>query len=113
MLVLSLCRGQFARGCLLALPIWCSQTGCGLADSKKVTQALSPPGAVPEVRSQQSEVIPAAATNLPPATLADGQVAVRVVAYVNKSPIFESDLRESVANRMQEVASLAEPERSQ
>ncbi|HEV3146508.1 MAG TPA: peptidyl-prolyl cis-trans isomerase [Gemmataceae bacterium] len=114
MLALSLCRGRFVYGCLLAVPLWLIQAGCVLSDSNKAPQTPTPqlPG-IPEAKSPQDNVIPAAAMSLPATTLADGQVAVRVVAYVNKTPIFETELREAVANRMHEVADLTEPQRSE
>ncbi|HLW66626.1 MAG TPA: peptidyl-prolyl cis-trans isomerase [Gemmataceae bacterium] len=109
------CGGWFARGCLLALPLWLIQAGCGLSDSGKTVQSPPPPAgpATPETKPPQNTVIPAAAMSLPPTTLADGMVAVRVVAYVNKTPVFESELREAVAHRMGEVAELVDPQRSQ
>ena len=108
------CRGRLAYGFLLALPLWLIQAGCGLSDSNKGAPSPPPPAPpMPDTKPAPDNVIPASATNLPPTTLADGLVAVRVVAYVNKTPIFESELRDSVAHRMGEVAELVEPQRSE
>jgi parvulin-like peptidyl-prolyl isomerase len=113
MLAHALTRGRFVRGCLLALPLWLIQAGCGLSDSNKTAPSPPPAPAKPEQKPSESNIIPASATSLPPTTLADGLVAVRVVAYVNKTPIFENELRDGMAHRMGEVADLSEPQRSE
>jgi peptidyl-prolyl cis-trans isomerase SurA len=60
-------------------------------------------------RSQKPESPPV--VTLPPATLADGEVVVKVVAYVNNVPIFESELREKLIPRLRELENLSESER--
>ena len=80
------------RRCLLALPLGVG-AGC-LTNGSATSQppAGNAPPANPTLYRPQKldDVRPAAATSLPPTTLADGKVAVRAVAYVNNSPIFET-----------------------
>jgi parvulin-like peptidyl-prolyl isomerase len=104
------------RGWLLAISLMWASLGChmfgsGKPDPRTARPTLAPPlpPVMSKARSQKSET---ALTGLPPVTLADGDVAVRTVAYVNNTPIFESELREMVAFRLREVMELQEPDRS-
>ena len=103
------------RRCLLALPL---ALGAGCLSSGSATSqppASNAPPANPTLYRPQKidDVRPAAATSLPPTTLADGKVAVRAVAYVNNSPIFETELRDAVMQHIRELSKLNEPERSE
>jgi parvulin-like peptidyl-prolyl isomerase len=66
----------------------------------------TPPSAV---RTQKPEQPPVIA--LPPATAADGKVEVKVVAYVNNMPIFDSEVREGLMMRLRELEGLSESQR--
>jgi parvulin-like peptidyl-prolyl isomerase len=106
--------GRFVRGFLLAFPIWLAPAGCGLADSNKVAPPAAPANPMPAVKPQQSQdVIPASALSLPPTTAVDGQVAVRIVAYVNRNPIYEHEVLDGIGAHLSELESLAEPERTE
>jgi hypothetical protein len=61
---------------------------------------------------QKPDPQPASAVVLPAVARGGGEVAVRVMAYVNNSPIFENELRDAAAQRMRELAGLVEPERT-
>lgn len=98
---------------LLIFSSACFGTGCNLFGKPKQTSPGFPSPSLPvypTARSQKAETPPK--VGLPPITLADGEVAVRAVAYVNNSPIFESELREAMLFRLREAAELQEPERS-
>lgn len=98
-------------GLLLILSM-CAGMGCNLFSKSPSGPSLPAPAlpVYPKARSQKAEAPPK--VGLPPVTLADGEVRVRTVAYVNNSPIFESELREAMLFRMREAAELQEPERS-
>ena len=104
------------RGLLLSAPV-CLGLGCeslGLTREKPIGigSPMAPPKPV-ALRSQNpAPPAPTTPVGLPPVTIADGEVAVRAVAYVNNTSIFESELQEAVILRMREVAELQEPERS-
>jgi parvulin-like peptidyl-prolyl isomerase len=99
---------------LLMISSVCAGLGCSLFGKPKAAAPTMPAPVMPVIpkaaRSQKAET--PAKVGLPPVTLADGEVKVRAVAYVNNSPIFESELREAMLFRMREVAELQEPERS-
>jgi parvulin-like peptidyl-prolyl isomerase len=102
---------------LLMISTVCAGVGCRMfgakTDSAAASRTLAPPlqPVMAKARSQKSET--ANGASLPPVTLADGEVAVRTVAYVNNTPIFESELREMIMFRLREAADLPEPQRSQ
>src|SRR5262245_24107053 len=92
--------------------------GCGVFGKKnKLAQPALPgkPRQVPgadmskvkptTARSQKPDQPPVIA--LPPATAADGDVKVKVVAYVNNMPIFDSEVRESLVMRGRELEGLS------
>src|SRR5262245_20735099 len=106
------------RALLLIAPL-CA--GCGLLGKKPKSaspvlpgQSIKLPGtdmskttAPPTTaRSQKADTPPVIA--LPPATAADGKVEVRVVAYVNNMPIFDSEVREALVMRLRELEGLSE-----
>ncbi len=99
---------------LLLISVVVAGAGCNLFGKSKSNATMLPGPSMPIVpkstRSQKADAAPK--IGLPPVTLADGQVQVRAVAYVNNSPIFESELREAMLFRMREAAELQEPERS-
>src|SRR5262245_64973505 len=104
---------RLVRGCLLASPFLLGAVGC-VGGPQVISANGSVNGLANSVRSQQpGEVVPATAIKLPPTTLADGTVAVRAVAYVNNSPVYENEWRDAVNQRAREFAALEEPERSQ
>lgn len=101
------------RGLLLSSPLL-FQVGClGLKTKPKAKSP--PPLTVPStaapktLRSQKPE--PPPVIGLPKATLADGEIAVRVVAYVNNIPIFDTELREGLMLRLRELEGLSDTER--
>jgi parvulin-like peptidyl-prolyl isomerase len=105
------------RSLLLGTPV-CLGLGCGSFGQEKqkpigIGSPMLPPAPV-ALRSQKPDPPAPAEPNvgLPPVTLADGEVAVRAVAYVNNTPIFESELQEAVVLRLKDVAELQEPQRS-
>jgi parvulin-like peptidyl-prolyl isomerase len=97
--------------------------GCGLLHKKpkKVTPGLPgskltlPGSQMPTVsppsltRSQKPEQPPIIA--LPPSTPADGKVEVKVVAYVNNMPIFDSEVREALMMRVRDLEGLSDSQR--
>src|SRR4051794_27762649 len=100
------------RGLLLTVALW-TGVGCNLFSKKPKSagpvlpgQSIKLPGtdmsktAPPPTtaRSQKPEGPPVIA--LPPSTAADGDVKVRVVAYVNNMPIFDSEVREGLVMRL-------------
>lgn len=97
------------RTWLWASPLWLATAGC--------LSAGSPPGQPMPTSARPQKPDPAvkqaSTVNLPPVTLADGKVAVRAVAYVNNSPIFETEWRESVMQRARDIINLPEPGRSE
>jgi hypothetical protein len=106
-------RCSLRRALLLAPPIL-GLIGC--VGGPQLTQLNgNVNGLIPSaVRPQKADdVVPAAAINLPPTTLADGTVAVRAIAYVNNAPIFESEWREAVNQHVSEYADLPEPQRTE
>src|SRR5260370_10932472 len=95
---------------LLALPLGVG-AGCYTAGSATPEK---PPANPSLYREQKPEdVRPLSASSLPPTTFADGTIAPRAVAYVNNSPIFESELRDAVMQHVHELAKLGETERSE
>jgi peptidyl-prolyl cis-trans isomerase SurA len=60
-------------------------------------------------RSQKPDQPPI--VTLPPPTLADGEIVVKVIAYVNNVPIFDSELREKLMPRLRELEGLSDSER--
>jgi parvulin-like peptidyl-prolyl isomerase len=107
-------------GALLIAPL-CAGAGCGLFNRSKAKPALpgssiklpgtdmsktTPPSTA---RSQKPEGPPVIA--LPPATAADGDVKVKVVAYVNNMPIFDSEVREALVLRMRDLEGLSDSQR--
>src|SRR5436190_20592088 len=109
-------------GLLLTIPLWAG-LGCNLLRQKPKTftpplpgKPMTVPGfempktpAISTARSQKAEPPPVIA--LPPTTLADGDVAVKVVAYVNNMPIFESEVREGLMMRLRELEGLSDSQR--
>src|SRR5262249_20110856 len=108
------------RALLLSFPLWAG-LGCSLFNKSKPKPALpgqtiklpgtdmsktTPPSAV---RTQKPEQPPVIA--LPPVTAADGKVEVKVVAYVNNMPIFDSEVREGLMMRLRELEGLSESQR--
>jgi len=95
-----------------------STTGANLSGSGNQTNATTTSGGngpgstqvtpVGATRSQQPEQ-PAVLT-LPPAKAGDGEVKVRVIAYVNNLPIFDSELREAVIPHLRELQNLPDAE---
>src|SRR5439155_21027013 len=108
------------RALLLIAPL-CA--GCGLLRGKPKSaspvlpgQSIKLPGTdmskvtpPTTARSQKPEGPPVIA--LPPATAADGDVKVKVVAYVNNMPIFESEIREALVMRLRELEGLSDSQR--
>src|SRR5262249_53904679 len=104
---------RLVRRFLLASPLLAGAIGC-VGGPRVISANGSVNGLSNAVRAQQpAEVLPATAVALPPTTLADGTVAVRAVAYVNHSPVYESEWRDAVNLRAREFATLDEPERTQ
>ncbi|MFL5340099.1 MAG: peptidyl-prolyl cis-trans isomerase [Gemmataceae bacterium] len=94
------------RGCLLASPL-CLAVGCGGVPA-------APEGPPPLYRPQKPDgVRQASSVLLPPTTLADGNIAVRAVAYVNNSPIFENELRDQILQHAHELSKMGEAERAE
>jgi parvulin-like peptidyl-prolyl isomerase len=106
---------RLVRGCLLASPFLFGAVGC--MGGPQVNSASTPTNGVANANvtraQQQPEITPAKAITLPPTTLADGTVAVQAVAYVNHSPVYESELRDAVNQRARDWANFEEPERTQ
>lgn len=88
--------------------------GCGKFPRRSDAMTRIPPTNLEyqAVRAQKPEIKQVSATSLPPTTFADGNVAVRAVAYVNGQPIFDFELRDAMVQRLREVANLEEPARS-
>jgi hypothetical protein len=105
--------GRLVHRCLIASPLLFGAIGCvGGPQVISANGSFNGLANQAQVRSQQPNDVQPAAVVLPPTTLADGTVAVRAIAYVNHSPVYENELRDSVNQRAREFATLDEPERT-
>jgi hypothetical protein len=97
------------RGFLLVAQVGCLGVGC-TSGPQLTSLNGNVNGLIPSALRYQKpdEVITASAVSLPPTTLADGTIAVRAIAYVNNSPIFENEWRDAVTQRAREWAELPE-----
>ncbi len=106
---------------LLVLALLCAVWSCRSSRNPRLVTPPLPgqkiqvpgqpvPSAAPSAaRSQKPE--PPPIVTLPPPTLTDGEVVVKVIAYVNNVPIFESELREKLIPRLRELEGLSDSER--
>lgn len=112
---------QPVRRGLMLLALLCAVWSCRSSQKPRLVspplpgQKIQVPGqpvkttAPSSARSQKPE--PPPIVTLPPPTLADGEVVVKVIAYVNNVPIFESELREKLVPRLRELEGLSDSER--
>jgi parvulin-like peptidyl-prolyl isomerase len=112
---------RLIRGCLVVSPFLLGAVGCvggpQVIQASGSTGSSSSSSSIGAIRYQKpADVVPASLGSLPPVTLADGNVAVRAVAYVNNAPIYENELRDAVNQAMgqhtKEYSSLDETERN-